>query len=154
MKRRMETVTVLRHPKERRSKCTLTPLEGRADLVFRKALPDHPFDATGHILLALDAPTLSAADAGRPLVLLDSTWRLLGAVERCVSGAPVRRGLPRVATAYPRKSKTKPDPAEGLASVEALFLARLLLGWRDDALLAEYRWADAFRTNLSAAGYL
>lgn len=145
---------IIRHPKERRSKCSLTPLEGRADLAFYKARESWTFDATGHTVLGLDAPVLSEADAERPLLLLDSTWRLLPQLEACLVGEGVRRSLPQVATAYPRVSKIAEDPLGGLASVEALFLARLLLGERDEGMLQNYHWRVDFLQNLSAAGLI
>ena len=141
-------VTVIRHPKERRSKCSLTPLEGRGDIRFLKARSGWEFDVTGYTVLALGAPVLSEADVGRPLLLLDSTWRLLPQLEACLTGEGVRRTLPAVATAYPRVSKLDQDPHGGLASVEALYLARLLLGERDDSLLENYYWRSAFMENL------
>lgn len=145
---------VVRHPKERRSKCSLTPLEGRQEIEFYRARKGWSFDATGYIVLALDAPQLSSDDAGRPLLLLDSTWRLLPQLEACIYGEPLRRSLPQVRTAYPRISKIAVDPCAGLASVEALFFARLLLGDRDDGLLAAFHWRDAFLENLRNADWI
>lgn len=150
----MTPVTVIRHPRERLSKCSLTPLEGRQGFSFHRARPGWRFDATGFTLLALDAPVLSSADAGRPLLLPDSTWRLLPQVMDCVVGKPVRRSLPFVETAYPRVSKIASDPLGGLASVEALYLAMLLLGGRDDDLLQGYYWREAFLANLRKAGLI
>ena len=63
------------------------------------------FDMTGFTVLALGAPELSLEDAGRPLLLFDSTWRLLPQIEACLHGEGVRRTLPAVQTAYPRISK-------------------------------------------------
>lgn len=142
---------IVRHPKERRSKCSLTPLEGRDDLCFYRARPSWSFDMTGYTVLALGAPVLSEADVGRPLLLLDSTWRLLPQVEACLYGEGVYRSLPMVETAYPRVSKIAEDPMGGLASVEALYLARLLLGRRDDSLLADYYWRKGFLDQLKEA---
>ena len=150
----MVAISVIRHPKERRSKCSLTPLEGRADIDFFRARPNWSFDMTGFTVLALGAPELSPEDAGRPLLLLDSTWRLLPQIEACLYGQGVRRTLPAVSTAYPRISKIAEDPMGGLASVEALFLAKLLLGERDDALLADYYWRDVFLESLKRANLL
>ena len=150
----MVPISVIRHPKERRSKCSLTPLEGRADIDFFRARPNWSFDMTGFTVLALGAPELSPEDAGRPLLLLDSTWRLLPQIEACLYGQGVRRTLPAVSTAYPRISKIAEDPMGGLASVEALFLAKLLLGERDDALLADYYWRDVFLESLKRANLL
>jgi len=150
----MVPISVIRHPKERRSKCSLTPLEGRADIDFFRARSNWSFDMTGFTVLALGAPGLSPEDAGRPLLLLDSTWRLLPQIEACLHGQGVRRTLPAVPTAYPRISKIAEDPMGGLASVEALFLAKLLLGERDDALLADYYWRDVFLQSLKQADLL
>ncbi|MDR2512691.1 MAG: hypothetical protein LBD01_02690 [Puniceicoccales bacterium] len=141
--------TVIRHASERLSKCSLTPLHGRAEITFLTAHGDMHFDATGFILLAVDAPPLSLADAGRPLLLLDSTWRLLPKLMRRLDGAPISRRLPTgVRTAYPRVSKTGTDPLGGLASVEALYLARKILGDDEPALLEAYHWRDAFLSGL------
>lgn len=150
----MKSAAIIRHPKERRSKCSLTPLEGRPDIEFFRARPGWSFDASGHTVLGLDAPVLSEADAGRPLLLLDSTWRLLPQVEACLAGVGVRRSLPAVPTAYPRVSKVVEDPLGGLASVEALYFARLLLGQRDDSLLESYYWREVFLEGLREAGWI
>lgn len=109
---------------------------------------------TGFTVLALGAPELSARDAGRPLLLLDSTWRLLPQLEACLRGTGVRRTLPAVTTAYPRVSKIAEDPHGGLASLEALYLAKLLLGERDDSLLAAYYWRETFMQTLKHARIL
>lgn len=150
----MIPITVIRHPKERRSKCSLTPLEAREDIEFFRARRGFIFDMTGFTILGLDAPELSEADAGRPLLLLDSTWRLLPEIEACLVGEGVRRTLPVVATAYPRISKITEDPMGGLASVEALYLAKLMLGERDDGLLADYYWREEFIENLREQQHL
>ena len=150
----MTPISVIRHPKERRSKCSLTPLEGRSDFSFYRAWLGWTFDVSDFTILALDAPEMSEADAGRPLLLLDSTWRLLPQVEACLVGQGVRRTLPAVATAYPRISKIAEDPHGGLASVEALYLAKLMIGERDDELLQGYYWAPDFIRILRSAGFL
>lgn len=150
----MTPISIIRHPKERRSKCSLTPLEGREDIAFYKAREGWSFDMTGFTVLALGAPELSVKDAGRPLLLLDSTWRLLPQLEACLYGEGVRRTLPAVTTAYPRVSKIAEDPQGGLASVEALYLAKLLIGERDDALLEAYYWRENFIETLKQAQLL
>lgn len=134
---------VIRHHKENFKKCSLTPLEGRPDIRFFTA-PGITYDATGHILLTVDAPVLSRQDKGT-LLLLDATWRLLPQLEACVIGTPTLRSLPKdMTTAYPRVSSDGQDPINGLASVEALFMARLILGDRDESLLDDYYWKDEF----------
>ena len=66
---------VIRHKKENFKKCSLTPLEGRSDISFLLST-DLVYDATDHIVLAVDAPLLSDRDHGT-LLLLDATWKLL-----------------------------------------------------------------------------
>lgn len=144
--------TVLRHPKERIAKCSLRFLHDRPEMTFLRAKPGFSFDATGFTLLAVDGAPLSPADADRPLLLLDSTWRWLPQLLACVRGEPVRRSIPGgVRTAYPRVSKVFDDPEAGLASIEALYLARRLLGDDDPSLLDGYHWRDAFLAGLDAA---
>lgn len=146
--------TVIRHHKERIAKCSLRFLHDRPEMTFLRERPGFTFDATGFLLLAVDAPPLSTADAGKPLLLLDSTWRWLPRLRACVTGAPIPRSIPAgIATAYPRTSKVFDDPAGGLASIEALFLARAMLGDRDPALLAGYHWRDDFLARCAAAGW-
>lgn len=147
----MTPISIIRHPKEKRSKCSLTPLEGRPEIDFYKACEGWHFDATGFTLLTLGEPELSVEDLGRPLLLLDSTWRLLPQLEACLVGECVRRTLPIVPSAYPRVSKIAEDPFAGLASVEALYLAKLLLGERDDSLLEKYYWREIFLNSLKEA---
>ena len=47
-------------------------------------------------------------------------------------------------TAYPRTSRLGTDPNNGLASVEALYVAYHLLGRPTEGLLDHYRWAEEF----------
>lgn len=145
--------TVIRHPKERISKCSLRFLHDRPEMTFLRGKPDTIFDATGFIQLAVDAPALSIADAGKPLLLLDSTWRWLPQIEACVTGEPIKRSIPgNLRTAYPRVSKVFDDPTGGLASIEALYVARKLLGDDDPNLLHGYHWKDEFLQIVANAG--
>jgi pre-rRNA-processing protein TSR3 len=138
-------VTVIRHPKERISKCSLRHLHERPGFTFLRAGAGFAFDASGFTLLAVDAPVLTPADAGRPLLLLDSTWRYLPRLLACLRGSPAARSVPAgVVTAYPRTSRLFEDPAHGLASVEALYVAKRLLGEDDPTLLDGYHWKEAF----------
>jgi pre-rRNA-processing protein TSR3 len=144
--------TVIRHPKERIAKCSLRFLHERPDMTFLRANPGFTFDATGFVLLAVDAPPLSPADADHPLLLLDSTWRWLPQLLACVRGEPIRRSIPgNLRTAYPRVSKVFEDPAAGLASIEALYVARRLLGDDDPTLLDGYHWREQFLAQLGEA---
>ena len=143
-------VTIIRHPKERVSKCSLNGVQEVIECTFLKASNKLEFDATGYIVLQIDAPVLSAADAGRPLVLLDSTWRLLPQLIACVQGSPIFRSLPpEIATAYPRVSKLYKDPQQGLASIEALYLALKILGTDEKRLLDNYFWKEQFLANVA-----
>ena len=125
-------------------KCTVRPLRGLPGLEFLpyplRAKPDF----SRHLLLAPDAPPLSRADAGRPLLLLDASWRHAAAMRKAVEPVEARSIPPGWQTAYPRRSKTHADPETGLATVEALFAALCTLGLRDDALLRFYPWRAAF----------
>ena len=143
------TTVVIRHPRELLSKCSLTPVEGREDTVawlsFLKAHQDLRFEARGFTELAVDAQPLSQADRERPLLLLDSTWRLLPKVRSKVYGETVKRSIPdEWVTAYPRVSKDGSDPTGGLASIEALFVAQALLGNVMPSLLDGYYWQTRF----------
>ena len=140
---------VIRHPRELLSKCSLTPVEGHPDTVswlrFLKAHQDLCFEADGYTELAVNAPPLSVQDRDRPLLLLDSTWRLLPKVRSKVRGSTVRRSIPSAwQTAYPRVSKDGSDPTGGLASIEALFVAQALLGNTMMSLLNGYHWQNEF----------
>ncbi len=145
-------VVVIRHPRERISKCSLRHLHGRPGFTFLKATKDFRFDATGYLELTVDAEPLGPADAGRPLLILDSTWRLLDDLRSCVDGETVRRSIPAgIATAYPRVSRNHPDPPGGLASVEALYVALRILGHDDPSVLDGYHWKDEFLAHVAAA---
>ncbi len=138
-------VVILRHPKERLSKCSLEPLRGKEGFTFFTAGEGFVFQAEGHTLLGFEGPPLTPADASRPLLILDATWRLLPKLEACLRGEPVRRSLPKgLRTAYPRVSKLSPDPPGGLASVEALYVAFRCMGFSGEGLLDRYRWAGEF----------
>ncbi|MDA0373556.1 MAG: hypothetical protein O2865_07200 [Planctomycetota bacterium] len=144
-------VTVIRHPKERISKCSLRFLHDRPEFTFLRARQGLQFDATGFLLLAVDAPPLDLSDRGHPLLLLDSTWRYLPQVAACVIGEPIRRSIPGdVRTAYPRVSRHFEDPTGGLASIEALYLAKRLLGDDDASLLDGYHWREEFLRQFDA----
>jgi len=140
-------ILLVRLDRESPRKCSLTPLRKREDLALRW----FPFSAGERIfvgpatLLHPDGDLLQPADAGRPLLLVDSSWRDLPRVLRGLKGELHLRSLPAsLRTAYPRRSKTFPDPARGLASIEALHAATALLGARDDSLLDGYPWREAW----------
>ncbi len=139
----MKTV-ILRHRRENLKKCSLKGLEKRSDLVFytypMRALPDLP----GYVLLKVGAPPLTRADKGRGLLLLDGTWRLASIMEKHLPRSLEARSLPDgFRTAYPRT----PNPEQGLASVEALYIAHHILGLETEGLLDHYHWKEEFLTH-------
>ena len=135
---------ILRDPKESLAKCSLTPLRGLDGVRFVDYHPDRRLDADGRVLLDPDGELLTEEDRGRDLFLIDCAWRRVPKLARTVDGVLLRRRLPALVTAYPRKSKTFEDPERGLASVEALYAASVLLGAPRPELLEAYRWRDAF----------
>jgi len=137
-------VLILRDPRESTAKCSLTPLRGFPGVRFLSWKHDRRFDVGTRVLLHPDGEEITAADAGRPLLLIDCAWRRVPALLATCDGSLVHRRLPPLATAYPRKSRTFVDPDQGLASVEALYAALAFLGRPAPELLASYRWADAF----------
>ena len=110
-------------------------------MLFR-SLNDRP-NLEGYIRLAAEGPELSASDATAGILLLDGSWRWAGSMTRDFSDIPPR-SLHGFKTAYPRVSKLGTDPDNGLASIEALFLAHHILGRPTAGLLDHYRWAEEF----------
>src|SRR5271156_2250933 len=134
---------IVRHPKENPRKCSVLPLKGRPDLAFLNYPVKQPPDLTGYIRLAADGPELSAADQAMGLLLLDGSWRWARSMTAAFAHvAP--RSLHNYRSAYPRVSKLGTDPDNGLATVEALFLAYHILGRPTAGLLGHYHWADEF----------
>ena len=144
----MIDVLVWRDPRESKHKCSLTPIAGLAGVRIVEVQGRRRLDAGERILLSPEGDELTAADRGTGLLLVDCAWRKVGSLLRRVDGSLRPRRLPRLVTAYPRRSKTFPDPDAGLASIEALFAATLILGEPRFDFLAGYRWREEFlRTN-------
>lgn len=129
---------------EDRDQCTILPLRGTPGIDFLRYPLRRKPDVSHHLLLAPDAPPLTAADAGRPLLLLDANWRHAVKMRKAIEPVEARSIPPGWRTAYPRRSKIHVDPETGLATVEALFAAFCILGHRDDSLLRLYAWRDEF----------
>jgi pre-rRNA-processing protein TSR3 len=134
---------IVRHPKENPKKCSVLPLKGRADVSFVPYPVKTPLPLEGYVRLAAEGPPLSALDRDCGILLLDGSWRWAGAMAAAFEHVPPR-SLHGYRTAYPRVSKLGTDPDNGLASVEALYLAYHILGRPTDGLLAHYRWAAEF----------
>ena len=134
---------ILRHRRENLKKCSLRGLEGRSDLIFLTYPIDPLPDLSNYLLLKVGAPPLTIDDADRGLFIIDGTWRLAALMERQCNMES--RSLPgRARTAYPRRQTDCPDPEKGLASVEALYLAHLILRRDVDGLLDHYYWKNQF----------
>lgn len=134
---------IVRHTHENPRKCSVLPLRGRADVVFL-AYPVKARPPLGeYVRLAAEGPALSSADTDKGILLLDGSWRWAAAMTRDFEDVPPR-SLSGWRTAYPRVSKLGTDPDNGLASIEALFIAYRILGRPTAGLLDHYHWADAF----------
>jgi pre-rRNA-processing protein TSR3 len=134
---------IVRHPAENPRKCSVYPLRGRPGLVFLGYPVRSRPPLEGYVRLAAEGPALSATDASAGLLVLDGSWRWAAAMTRAFLDVPPR-SLTGWRTAYPRASKRGTDPGNGLATVEALFLAHHLLGRPTTGLLDHYRWAEEF----------
>jgi pre-rRNA-processing protein TSR3 len=134
---------IIRHRKESPRKCSVYPLKGRPDLRFLNFPVTRAQDLDGYVRLSADGPPLSETDAGAGLLLLDASWRHSRAMHRAYADVPAR-SLSGWRSAFPRTSKRGEDPENGLASVEALFVAYHLLGRPTAGLLDHYRWAGEF----------
>ncbi len=146
----MPKTFVIRHTKENRKKCSLTPLEERADFEFftYPQCRGQLSDLTGAILLDFDGPELSQEDCDcKGIVVLDGTWRYAKNMRQHLPGlqsCSVRRIPSGFVTAYPRKQTECLEPEAGLASIEAIYIAYTLLGWDPKGLLDSYYWKESF----------
>ncbi len=137
-------ILIVRDPREPAKKCSLTPLRGLAGVRFVSLRGGRRVDAGRRVWLHPEGEELSAADRGLDLLLIDCAWRKLATLSKAIDGELLPRRLPKLITAYPRKSKVAVDPEDGLASVEALYAAIALLEGPRPELLANYHWAAAF----------
>lgn len=137
-----KTVLII-HPKEKRVKCSLEPLRGRPDLCFMDFSTKQPIELSGYVRLSVDGLPLTGADTKCGILLIDGSWRHAARMHEQFAAVPPR-SLAGFRTAYPRVSKLFHDPAEGLASVEALYIAYRVLGRPTDGLLDAYFWREQF----------
>ncbi|MHB1425561.1 MAG: hypothetical protein ACYC3I_20530 [Gemmataceae bacterium] len=134
---------IVRHRHENPRKCSVLPLRGRPDVVFLTHPVKERPPLDGYVRLAAEGPPLSPADAAKGILLLDGSWRWAAAMTRDFLDVPAC-SLHGWRTAYPRVSKLGTDPDNGLASIEALFVAYYQLGRPTAGLLDHYYWAEAF----------
>ena len=138
---------IIRHRKENLQKCSLRNLEKREDFRFYSyPLRTQP-DLSNYLLLTIDAPPLNKEDAKYGIFLIDATWRYAEAMEKNIAfpDTMIKRSLPaNYTTAYPRKQTHCAFPDQGLASIEALFVAFQILGREAEGLLDHYYWRELF----------
>ena len=134
---------VVRHPHENPRKCSIYPLRGRADFRFFTYPVTKPLELEGYVRLAAEGPELSASDAEAGILLLDGSWSWADKMTRAYEHISPR-SLHGYQTAYPRVAKRGTDPGNGLASIEAIFIAYHILGRPTAGLLDHYRWAEPF----------
>ncbi|CRX38410.1 DTW domain-containing protein [Estrella lausannensis] len=140
---------IIRHRRENLKKCSLRGLESRSDLRFFTYPRDQVPDLTGFLLLSFEGKPLSTEDRDRGIVVVDGTWKLAQAIYKNTPSLHQleKRSLPlHFITAYPRRQDDCDDPDRGLASVEALFIARTLQGRDSSGLLDHYHWKEKFLT--------
>ena len=146
----MEKITravILRHRKENLKKCSLRGLEKREDFLFYTYPKKFPDDLKGFFILTINAPVLTKEDRGKGLLLIDGTWNL---AQKMLANMPKYPGIEERSipegfiTAYPRVQTGCSDPARGLASIEALYIAFKILGYPTDHLLDNYHFGNEF----------
>ncbi len=136
---------IFRHRRENLKKCSLRGLEGRDDLRFFTYPSDMLPPVPNYILLTMDGPALSKKDCASGLLLLDGTWRYAEKMQRQLTHPLIERSIPQgFQTAYPRRQDDCKDPTKGLASVEALYIAYLVMGRDPSGLLDHYHWKEKF----------
>jgi pre-rRNA-processing protein TSR3 len=135
---------ILRHRRENLKKCSLRGLEKRPDIRFFTYPRDSLPDLASYILLAVDAPPLTDADADFGIFIIDGTWKLASLMQRQCPPMQARSLPNHFRTAYPRRQTECPDPEKGLASVEALYLAHMILKRPFAGLLDGYYWKQSF----------
>ncbi|MBM3191429.1 MAG: hypothetical protein FJZ63_02080 [Chlamydiae bacterium] len=141
---------ILRHRKENLKKCSLKGLESAPDMVFYTYPSLLPNSLEGYLMLYLadpPAPPLSPCDARYGLFFLDSTWNYERAMHSKIkeNHTLIYRSLPSTfMTAYPRKQTACIAPDQGLATVEALYIAYKILGRDASHILQHYYWKEDF----------
>ncbi len=138
---------ILRHRKENLKKCSLRGLESEENFHFLRYPTQVLPDLQHYLLLTMGAPVLSREDAHLGIFLIDATWRYASQMENNISlpESLAHRSLPtHYQTAYPRYQTGCPVPEQGLASIEALYLAFHLTGRPVEGLLDRYHWKEEF----------
>jgi len=136
---------ILRHRKENLKKCSLRGLETRSDMLFYQYPWKTPLPKLNqYIVLTMEAEPLTINDKDKGIFLIDGTWRYVEKMFNSLEFAFEKRSLPKAKTAYPRRQEDCSDPSRGLASVEALYLAYVILERDPSGLLDHYYWKEQF----------
>lgn len=133
------------------NKCTIAPLESRTDFRLIRVSNILEFEPlSSNILLHPDGICLSEFRNSpreiKGIACIDCIWRRLPSlIRRLSTPIPQLVKIPSgFVTAYPRKSTDPDDPAQGLATIEAIFIASALLGNWDPSLLSQYYFGKKF----------
>lgn len=134
------------------NKCTILPLADRQDFIILRPARNEPIQTlTGQLLLHPEGALLSELRDQQDLnvsrlSVIDSNWKWLPLMLSRVQPPLPRlvRIPPGFQTAYPRRSKKNTDPEEGLATIEAIFIAAAFLGQWDETLFSRYHFGSEF----------
>jgi len=136
---------IIVHSKERRKKCSLTPIRDMPGFTFYDDLNyDIPDNA---LMLHPEGAPLTKEDGDRPIVLIDATWKYF---KKIFNRDPKlkeyeTRSVPETLTAYPRQSKFRTHPPNYLASIEVIFCVGMILGKEEYIrTIDEYYFKDEF----------
>lgn len=144
---------------ETANKCTIAPLAYRSDFrLYRVKGEDTLGPLASEILLHPEGPCLTEIKKSvqvKGIATIDCVWRRVDPIIRRVAAPlPMLARIPDgFQTAYPRHSKHGFDPDCGLATIEAIFVARALLGVWDVTLLSHYHFGPEF-VDLNAKRFL
>lgn len=134
---------------ETANKCTILPLAARQDFEILRFEPNQRLKPlTGDLLLHPEGVPLDRKEhAGvRKISAVDCTWKKLTRFVKRIDGPlPALGRIPDgFVTAYPRRNKKDLDPDQGLATIEALFIASAFAGHWDESLFSRYHFGREF----------
>ncbi|NGX56381.1 MAG: hypothetical protein K1060chlam5_00619 [Candidatus Anoxychlamydiales bacterium] len=141
----MPPTIILRHRKENLKKCSLKGLEKNKDFLFYTYPKDTIIDLSNYFLLHMDGEPISEKDSDKGIFLIDSTWKYLDKILNVIPNNIEKRSIPKIyKTAYPRKQTLCSDPDFGLASIEALYIAYMLMKRDCSKILDNYYFKEEF----------
>jgi pre-rRNA-processing protein TSR3 len=136
------------------NKCTIAPLKFRPDFRLFPVFGEGPLGPlSAPLLLHHEGECLTQWGATREpvpaLASVDCVWRrlpkLMGRIHWINKKAPVLARIPPgFKTVYPRVGRPNADPENGLATIEAIFVASAILGRWDPTLLSKYYFGRRF----------